>query len=97
MLKREEEMEGLKMDYNKPGHIFLYILEVYKDVVIKRSPILQQYEKILGRTYSFLTIIESYFFGYDEWIALIPILNHHDALPVVEIYRAVSFLFFLSL
>lgn len=58
-------------------------------MVINSSIPLMRYAKKLGRTSFLLNIIESYFYDYTEWLAIIPILNHKDSLGVVEIYREV--------
>ena len=73
----------------KVGYRFLYVFELYKRLVIERSRELSEYKMLLGYGCLISDIVESFFYGYDEWLAIIPVLNHPDSLGVVEIYRAV--------
>ena len=75
--------------YVNPGPRFMYIFELYKQLVVRGSPELIEYAKELNGSYRFMEIIGAFFFGYKEWLTIIPLLNHKRALNVVEIYRAV--------
>ena len=86
--------ETKNLEFSDPIYFrTLYLLELAKRELVEETVELKESVRHYGLDFV-LEIVESYFFGYREWLSIIPILNHPDSKDVVELYRLVSFFVF---